>query len=98
MLGEEGEGFKVAMSALDNGRISLAAGCVGIAQGCLDASRRLREGAAGSSGSRSPRFQLVQELLAEIAVETEAARLLTWRAAALADAGKPHTVESSVAK
>src|SRR4029453_8285783 len=38
LLGAEGEGFKVAMSALDNGRISLAAGCVGIAQGCLDAS------------------------------------------------------------
>ena len=54
MLGAEGEGFKVAMSALDNGRISLAAGCVGIAQGCLDASRRLRRGSARRSRRRSP--------------------------------------------
>jgi alkylation response protein AidB-like acyl-CoA dehydrogenase len=96
-LGAEGDGFKVAMSALDNGRISLAAGCVGIAQGCLDAcikyaDERRQFGKAISS------FQLVQELLADLAVELEAARLLTWRAALLADAGKRHTLESSVAK
>jgi alkylation response protein AidB-like acyl-CoA dehydrogenase len=96
-LGGEGEGFKVAMSALDNGRISLAAGCVGIAQGCLEASveyaRERTQFAKPIAG-----FQLVQELLADIAVETEAARLLTWRAAALADRGERHTLESSVAK
>ena len=66
VLGAEGEGFKVAMSALDNGRISLAAGCVGIAQGCLDASVGYAK-ERRRSASRSPRFQLVQELLAEIA-------------------------------
>jgi hypothetical protein len=96
-LGDEGAGFKVAMSALDNGRISLAAGCVGIAQGCLDASigyARERE----AFGKPIGRFQLVQQLLAEMHVETEAARLLTWRAAALADAGHPYTTEASVAK
>jgi acyl-CoA dehydrogenase len=97
LLGADGEGFKVAMSALDHGRISLAAGCVGIAQGCLDASvayaRERRQ-----FGKPIGAFQLVQELLAEIAVETQAARLLTWRAAALSDTGRPHTVESSVAK
>jgi alkylation response protein AidB-like acyl-CoA dehydrogenase len=96
-LGGEGEGFKVAMSALDNGRISLAAGCVGIAQGCLEASveyARVRTQFAKPIAG----FQLVQELLADIAVETEAARLLTWRAAALADRGERHTLESSVAK
>jgi acyl-CoA dehydrogenase len=96
-LGAEGEGFKVAMSALDTGRISLAAGCVGIGQGCLDASigyaRERRQ-----FGKAIASFQLVQELLAEIAVETEAARLLTWRAAALADGGRPHTLEASIAK
>jgi alkylation response protein AidB-like acyl-CoA dehydrogenase len=96
-LGGEGEGFKVAMSALDNGRISLAAGCVGIAQGCLDAcvgyAKERRQ-----FGRPIARFQLVQELLADMAVETQAARLLAWRAAALADAGARHTVESSVAK
>jgi alkylation response protein AidB-like acyl-CoA dehydrogenase len=95
-LGAEGEGFKVAMSALDNGRISLAAGCVGIAQGCLDASVAYAKERRSSAADRA--FQLVQELLAEIAVETDAARLLTWRAAALADAGERHTLESSVAK
>jgi alkylation response protein AidB-like acyl-CoA dehydrogenase len=96
-LGELGGGFRVAMSALDVGRISLAAGCVGIAQGCLDASiRYARE--RNAFGRPIAGFQLVQELLAEIAVETDAARLLAWRAAALADAHVQHTLESSVAK
>ena len=96
-LGGEGAGFKVAMSALDNGRISLAAGSVGIAQGCLEAS-------LAYAGQRSQferviaQHQLVQELLADMAVETEAARLLAWRAAALADAGKPYTLAASQAK
>jgi alkylation response protein AidB-like acyl-CoA dehydrogenase len=96
-LGDEGAGFKVAMSALDNGRISLAAGSVGIAQGCVDASlayaaerRQFGRPLAG--------LQLVQELLAEMAVETDTARLLTWRAAALADAGQPYTLAASQAK
>ena len=96
-LGDEGEGFKVAMSALDNGRISLAAGCVGIAQGCLDASvsyAQEREAFGRPVGG----FQLVQQLLAEMHVELEAARLLTWKAAAFADAGQPYTTEAAVAK
>jgi alkylation response protein AidB-like acyl-CoA dehydrogenase len=97
VVGEVGGGFKVAMSALDHGRISLAAGCVGIAQGCLDASiaytrERMQFGRSIAS------FQLVQELLADIAVETEAARLLVWRAATTADRGERHTVEASYAK
>jgi alkylation response protein AidB-like acyl-CoA dehydrogenase len=96
-LGAEGDGFKVAMSALDNGRISLAAGCVGIAQGCLDACLRYA-GERQQFGKPIASHQLVQELLAEIAVECDAARLLTWRAAALADNGVRHTLESSVAK
>jgi alkylation response protein AidB-like acyl-CoA dehydrogenase len=96
-LGGEGEGFKVAMSALDNGRISLAAGCVGIAQGCLDASVAYAQERT-QFGKPIAGFQLVQELLAEMAVETDAARLLTWRAASLADRGERHTLESSVAK
>jgi hypothetical protein len=96
-LGELGPGFKVAMSALDNGRISLGAGCVGIAQGCLDASlayaRERRQFGKAIAG-----FQLVQELLADMSVETEAARLLVWRAAASSDAGRPYTAEASYAK
>jgi alkylation response protein AidB-like acyl-CoA dehydrogenase len=96
-LGAEGDGFKVAMSALDNGRISLAAGCVGIAQGCLDACLRYAS-ERQQFGKPIASHQLVQELIADIAVETDAARLLTWRAAALADAGVRHTLESSIAK
>ena len=96
-LGELGAGFKVAMSALDHGRISLGAGCVGIAQGCLDASIAYTKERT-QFGRPVASFQLVQELLADIAVETEAARLLVWRAAATADRGERHTVEASFAK
>ena len=97
VLGGEGQGFKVAMSALDNGRISLGAGCVGIAQGCLDACvDYARE--RTQFGRPIASFQLVQELIADIGVESRAARLLVWQAAALADRGERHTVESSVAK
>jgi alkylation response protein AidB-like acyl-CoA dehydrogenase len=96
-LGAEGDGFKVAMSALDNGRISLAAGCVGITQGCLDACVKYA-GERRQFGKAIASFQLVQELLADMSVELEAARLLTWRAALLADSGERHTLESSVAK
>ena len=95
-LGAEGAGFKVAMSALDNGRISLAAGSVGIAQGCLDAcvaySSERRQ-----FGKPIGAFQLVQELIADIAVETEAARMMAWRAAYLADTGQPYTLAASLA-
>jgi alkylation response protein AidB-like acyl-CoA dehydrogenase len=96
-LGELGSGFKVAMSALDHGRISLGAGCVGIAQGCLDASIAYTK-ERKQFGRSVASFQLVQELLADTAVETEAARLLVWRAAATADRGERHTVEASYAK
>jgi alkylation response protein AidB-like acyl-CoA dehydrogenase len=96
-LGELGAGFRIAMSALDTGRISLAAGCVGIAQACLDASVAYAQ-ERRAFGRPIAGFQLVQELIADIAVETDAARLLVWRAAALADAHARHTLESSVAK
>jgi alkylation response protein AidB-like acyl-CoA dehydrogenase len=96
-VGDEGAGFKVAMSALDAGRISLAAGCVGIAQGCVDAMVRYATGRE-QFGRKIAGFQLVQELIADTAVETDAARLLTWRASALADAGERYTTEASMAK
>jgi alkylation response protein AidB-like acyl-CoA dehydrogenase len=96
-LGDEGAGFKVAMSALDNGRISLAAGSVGIAQGCVDAC--LDYAAERKQFGKSiATFQLVQELIADTAVETEAARMLAWRAAYLADSGQPYTLAASQAK
>jgi alkylation response protein AidB-like acyl-CoA dehydrogenase len=85
------------MSALDNGRISLAAGSVGVAQGCLDAcvaySSERRQ-----FGKPIGAFQLVQELIADMAVETEAARMMAWRAAYLADTGQPYTLAASQAK
>jgi alkylation response protein AidB-like acyl-CoA dehydrogenase len=97
IVGERGGGFKVAMSALDHGRISLGAGCVGIAQGCLDASIAYTK-ERRQFGRSVASFQLVQELIADIAVETEAARLLVRRAAAKADRGERYTVEASYAK
>jgi alkylation response protein AidB-like acyl-CoA dehydrogenase len=96
-LGDLGHGFRIAMSALDTGRISLASGCVGIAQGCVDSSIAYAQ-QRQAFGRPIAGFQLVQELIAETAVETDAARLLVWRAASLADASAGHTLESSVAK
>jgi alkylation response protein AidB-like acyl-CoA dehydrogenase len=96
-LGDEGRGFSVAMSALAKGRMSVAAGCVGIAQGCLNAATayaKTRE----QFGKPIAAHQLVQELLANIAVDTAAARLLAWRVADLIDRGQPFQTESSMAK
>jgi butyryl-CoA dehydrogenase len=97
LLGEVGDGFKVAMSALDSGRFSVAAGCVGICQGCVDASVAY---ATRREQFERPiaRFQLVQELIADMVVDTDAARGLVWRAAWLKDQGRPNTKETSVAK
>ncbi|GAA2609830.1 acyl-CoA dehydrogenase family protein [Streptomyces tubercidicus] len=97
MLGPEGKGFSVAMSALAKGRMSVAAGCVGIAQAALDA-------ALGYAGEREQfgkpiaRHQLVQELISDISVDVAAARLLTWRVADLIDRGEPFATEASQAK
>jgi alkylation response protein AidB-like acyl-CoA dehydrogenase len=96
-LGDEGAGFKVAMSALDNGRISLAAGAVGVAQGCVDASVAYAA-ERRQFGKPLGQFQLIQELIADMAVETEAARMMAWRAAALADRGESYTLAASQAK
>jgi alkylation response protein AidB-like acyl-CoA dehydrogenase len=96
-LGDEGAGFKVAMSALDNGRISLAAGAVGVARACLEASTTYAA-ERKQFGKPLGQFQLIQELIADMAVETEAARMMAWRAAALADAGQSYTLAASQAK
>ena len=97
MLGEVGDGFKVAMSALDSGRYSVAAGCVGICQGCLDASVRYAQ-ERKQFGRPIASFQLVQEMLADIRLETDASRMLVWRAGYLKDSGQPNTTETSIAK
>ena len=97
MLGEIGDGFKVAMSALDKGRYSVAAGCVGICDGCVEAS------VAYSTERKQfdvpiASFQLVQELIADMVVKRDAARMLVFRAGDLKDRGQPSTVETSIAK
>ncbi|SDG86632.1 hypothetical protein SAMN05216553_112172 [Lentzea fradiae] len=91
------QGFKVAMGALDKGRMSVAAGCVGAARGALEAALRYAK-EREQFGKPIAGFQLVQELLADMAVETDAARLLTWRVADLADRGEPFGTEASMAK
>lgn len=97
LLGSEGKGFSIAISALAKGRMSVAAGCVGIAQAALDA-------AVGYAGEREQfgksiaSYQLVQELISDIAVDVDAARLLTWRVADLIDRGEEFATAASKAK
>jgi butyryl-CoA dehydrogenase len=97
LLGEVGDGFKIAMTALEAGRYSVAAGCVGICDGCVQASvdyAKDRE----QFGVPIASFQLVQEMIAEMILKRDAARLLVLRAGILKDQGKPNTPETSMAK
>jgi len=96
-LGEDGEGFKIAMSTLDGGRIGIAAQAVGIAQGAFE------EGLAYSQqrkqfGQALSEFQAIQFYLADMATEIDAARLLTWKAAWAKDTQKRYTLEAAQAK
>jgi alkylation response protein AidB-like acyl-CoA dehydrogenase len=97
LLGEEGAGLRVALSALDAGRVSLAASCVGLGQACLDAMESYAT-AREQFGQAIAGHQLVAELIADVAVEVAAARLLTWRAADLEARGERYTTEASMAK
>jgi alkylation response protein AidB-like acyl-CoA dehydrogenase len=85
------------MTALDAGRLSTAACAVGVAQGCVDACLAYST-QRQQFGKPIAAHQLVQELIADMAVETEAARMLAWRAAFLADGGEPYTLAASQAK
>jgi alkylation response protein AidB-like acyl-CoA dehydrogenase len=96
-LGAEGKGFRVAMSALDKGRMSVAAGCVGLARAALEASVTYAAQRT-QFGKPIAGFQLIQEMLADMAVATDAARLLVWRVADLVDRGLPFSTEASMAK
>ena len=96
-LGDEGTGFTIAMSALAKGRMSLAAGCVGIAQGCLNASIAYAT-SREQFGKPIAAHQLVQQLITDIAVDAAAARLLVWRVADLIDREQPFETEASMAK
>jgi len=97
ILGEVNKGFKVALGTLDFGRYTVAAGCVGLAQGCIDicktyAKERIQFGKPIAS------FQLVQQMIADMVVECEAGRLLVYRAGHLKNKGMPNTRETSIAK
>jgi butyryl-CoA dehydrogenase len=96
-LGNEGEGFKVALSTLDGGRIGIAAQAVGIAQGAYEAAISYSKQRT-AFGSQISDFQAIQFMLADMATEIEAARLLTYRAAMAKDSGKRFSKEASMAK
>ncbi len=97
LIGQEGQGFVDTLRILDKGRIGIAAFSLGIAQAAFEASLRYaRE--RKQFGHPIADFQAIQFKIAEMAVKVDAARLLTWRAAALADLGKAHSAESSMAK
>jgi glutaryl-CoA dehydrogenase (non-decarboxylating) len=97
LLGEEGRGFEYVMGSLDNTRLTAAAGAVGVSQGLIDEAvnyAKTRE----QFGQAVGKFQMVQEELARMIVETEAARLLTYRCAWQKDEGIGNTLETSMAK
>ena len=97
LLGEVGEGFKIALATLDGGRISIAAQAVGIARACLEDSlayAKERE----AFGKKIVEFQAIQWKLADMATEIDAARLLVWRAATLKDRGEDHILAAAQAK
>ena len=96
-LGGEGDGFKIAMATLDGGRIGIAAQALGIARAALEeATAYAKERKA--FGQPISQFQAIQFMLADMATELDAARLLTLRAAALKDRGVRHSAESAMAK
>lgn len=97
LLGEEGQGFVICMQQLDNTRLASAAGAVGIAQACLDTAIQYAT-TREQFGQQIGRFQMVQDWIAQMVVDIEAARLLTYRAAFLKDKGVPNTRETSIAK
>jgi alkylation response protein AidB-like acyl-CoA dehydrogenase len=97
LVGEVGQGFKIALSTLDGGRISIAAQAVGIARACLEDSlayAKERE----AFGKKIVEFQAIQWKLADMATEIDAARLLVWRAATLKDRGEDHILAAAQAK
>ena len=96
-LGEEGQGFKIAMTTLDKGRVSVAAGCVGLVQACLESSVSYATSRT-QFGRPLASFQLVQELISDMSVDADAARLLVWRCADLIDRGEPFGTAASKAK
>jgi butyryl-CoA dehydrogenase len=96
-LGQEGEGFKVAMSTLDGGRIGIAAQALGIARAAFEEARDYAK-ERKAFGQPIAQFQAIQFMLADMATEIDAARLLIWRAAALKDQGVRFSSQAAMAK
>ena len=96
-LGEPGEGMRIALRTLDAGRIGIAAQAVGIAQAALDVAAAYAQ-ERRAFGRPIGAFGAIQQKLADMQTEIEAARALTWRAARLKEAGRPHAVEGAQAK
>ena len=96
-LGEEGEGFKIAMSALDNARYGVAAGAVGIMKACLDESVRYAK-ERKTFGKPIAEYQLVQQMLAQMQQSIDIGQLLVWKAGWLKNQGLRNTRETSMAK
>ena len=97
VVGKPHEGFKVAMATLDGGRIGIACQALGIARAALEAARDYAK-ERKSFGVPIAQHQAIQFMLADMATELDAARLLTWRAALMKDAGTRHSMESAQAK
>ncbi|CAL8072944.1 unnamed protein product [Orchesella dallaii] len=97
LIGKAGQGFKIAMMTLDEGRIGIAGQGLGIAQASLDCAMEYAEKRI-AFGVPILKLQTIQNKIADMAMRIEAARLLTWRAAVLKDAGKPFTKEAAMAK
>jgi alkylation response protein AidB-like acyl-CoA dehydrogenase len=97
LLGTEGEGFTIALATLDGGRIGIAAQALGIAQGCLEESVAYAQ-QRRQFGRAIAEFEAIQWMLADMATEIDAARLLTYRAAWLAEQGRTFTKEAAMAK
>ncbi len=97
VLGAPGSGFKVAMAALDHGRLGVAAGAVGVLQACLEACVAYARGRR-QFGKRIGDFEMIQAVLADMVADTEAARLLTRQAAWMRDQGEVNTQAVSIAK
>jgi len=96
-VGEEGEGFTIAMSAIDQGRFTVATGAVGLAQACLDASLKYAH-ERHTFGVEIGEHQLVKQMIARMGQGIEAGRLLCWQAAWLKNRGLRNTRETSLAK
>ncbi len=97
LLGERGKGFAQVLRILDDGRIVMAALAVGLAQGCLDTSLKYARERV-QFGQPISKFQAIQFKLSDMAIEVEAARLMTYRAAFLKDCHQPYTKEAAMAK